>query len=546
MASDFPFPSVSKQIIPPLEKVANEEVVSELKSSPVSKTESISSLIQVLGAAASMKKEREEIEIIKDGFTPGIPQKEDIELLGSRFKVPLRGTIRQGSIRNKLILRKIVPEDSITRFDPNSLEFESSINWEDPSFKSTRIEKIESEDGGPNLGGVGLFSMSTSSLSTMLTARLRNFKDIFAYHLIDNTHLKKNKVASERDLEILLGRKNTKRPENFWIVKGKLSISDFKFFISSLVTAWSASAITSNLSTENKFYDTRGDKLIYQLAYDINRCPENYLINVFEVYEDTPSICLSFLSIINQKEGSNTLISHFWISPDPVSIKEYTNLGYDKYYDKNRRVINKIQIGQERMSPYFYVLGGLPRLAWELMVYSTSSKIVSVNEILTPITFEDIDLDADEKSKIHMHVLDYSLIYYWGISYYDHRSFVLPFKYIPETFGLKRISSRGLEIIKNSPLSKIPKFDILRKFILFYNNEQLNRLNPEVNSFSTFCDDISKQIMSIAPIMNEVRSIAMYKKAELISKTKKPLDNPGYFDFVKFASEPEFRENLKV
>lgn len=241
--------------------------------------------------------------------------------------------------------RNGIPENAITRFDPNSFDFEDSINWSDITAKNTNF--LNCHPICPtNLG------LSSELFSTYLRRKLREVNRSFTmYSNGESSFLTSLEPELKREFLFLLGRKE-KRPEThysaYYDKRENTSVStDLAAVMTWLLRFHIPTAASEcTVPTMDSFSLNEQAKKASRNIID----QENQLINIYEIYGPEPALCLTYLTSSRIVDTWRVEISHVWFS--------FSNPLGD--------VPNPSEsMGSSNFFMAWHVLGGLPRFILE-------------------------------------------------------------------------------------------------------------------------------------------------------------------------------------
>ena len=456
----------------------------------------------------------------------------------------------------------------ITRLDPNSLEFESSINWLSENFVSSNtlqdyysLKKFYGRDAC-TLVPESLNVTSSNDISNLAKTIFSKVNSgIDSYCLIETNSLCYIE-NSQKEVFQLLGRTEV-RPEIHWLVRGRVKEDELTIFINSilLISKLSDSVVkTKDMSLPSYGYDSYHRykaKCLHDNIQNNTLVPknaetkaglilENTKIRLINVYESVDSVshnvCLSFLVNSGSTEDIKYSISHFWYSiPHGTQVET----GY-------------IILGEDTRIPYKFVAAGIPHAMYSMYLYTLGmDPIRNIYEIIVNDTKFSIPI-----RNILYYVLESALVLR-GISelgiegsMYLSTIPVAPKavrnasalnisskNFVPDSFGLK-ISSTGFLI--SDPGSDFSKRVLEIKVLSNIIEKTKNIYKPPSNRTLNINElrNLFKESLTNLDFSEIVRS--NYITALLDSKieTLKAKKVKDYKSFTKALAEPEFRGNL--
>lgn len=478
--------------------------------------------------------------------TAGAPQKGSITLLDTHIKVP--EVVVPNWELNKF--RSGFSVETITRFDPNSLEFESSINWDSLNPGQGKFlnqtSLLKTGDTPLWAGGVASSELVKNRLS-----RLKN--STFSYRSMEHdlSLLVTPNIISKKEYGEVMGR-ICARDERFWEMEGHCTKTSFKSYMQAVLSSWASSDYILNGSDCLSAGFIEINRRASATTYESIRGYRNRLINVFEIYEGTPAICLSFIEFITSNSKGATAkpeswcgrVYHIWIRPNiPMSLE----------VEKSRILSDSsVIMFKDHTSPPSYILGGLPRLAWKLYVSSLGldPEDFTIN-IETDFGVVRLNLDTETMSSIaHNYSYNFNQFSKWGKIAPVGASFALEGYFIREAFGLAYVPGSQLSLMQNCKLSSIKNFDILRKILS--KRTPAPMYDTGLTSEDTLRKEIPKFVEGFHSAIKRSTLVLQAKEYELSMKltalSKNNTIRPGesFAGFTRRLAQPEFRANLGI
>jgi hypothetical protein len=431
--------------------------------------------------------------------------------------------IKNGVEKVGFNFRRGVPDNCITRFDPYSLDFESSINWDDKKFLNR--SKLYTQD--KCIEQLTLKAFERPSNSTMMNTFLQK-PDPFSTYEWDMDVFNRNQSLiglSHKELSELTGRSTPRFEEHFEITNStRVSKSVVVDYFKNVLTAWSTSCETSGVFRRAVYSRLRKEVSIsdfYRNDHGSVTGNLNVLLNIFEIVEDEdrcilPAICLSFMSVRKGSLASPTneaticRVYHVW----------FTGVLKEGYYD---------YLGSHSQ-PFYY---GLGRLETDL-----HGMAGGINPNTHTVILGDEEFNREvkcqgmyAKSRVGNSIENSS----------GRCSTISSLYYLPGS-SLEYLGMEANSEMPGHRFNNTPKISALRKVIYWLNQTAGNYSASEKEVLSDWTSTEHALPSELKTFEQEYLSFQFNKivgnSAEKISK--------DYQTFYKAIAEPEFKANLNL